>query len=159
MLSCLFLVYSAYVVPMQLSFWMRDNPCDPFQTLYTDLLVDTFFLVSDSQLAAPSLHESDPRFRRPQFEIAANFFIGYYDNGCYVHSLSEVAKHYTSSPSRFWFDVGTSVPLSYADLYYTKVASPQLLTAPARFEAELRTDAPRPTRSGELCRRRRPPAH
>jgi hypothetical protein len=51
-LSCLFLVYSAYVVPMQLSFWMRDNPCDPYETLYTDLVVDTFFLVSDS----PSRH-------------------------------------------------------------------------------------------------------
>ncbi len=41
-----------------------------------------------------------------------------------MHSLSEVARHYTASPSRFWFDVGTSVPLSYTDLYYAEVASP-----------------------------------
>jgi hypothetical protein len=43
--SCAFLIYSAYVVPMQLSFWMRDDPCDPFPTLYTDAVVDTYFLV------------------------------------------------------------------------------------------------------------------
>ena len=43
--SCCFLIYSAYVVPMQLSFWMRDDPCDPFPTLYSDALVDTYFLV------------------------------------------------------------------------------------------------------------------
>ncbi len=43
--SCAFLIYSAYVVPMQLSFWMRDDPCDPFPTLYSDAVVDTYFLV------------------------------------------------------------------------------------------------------------------
>ena len=44
-LSFVFLAYSAYVVPMQLSFWANRDPCDPFPTLYFDLVVDTYFLV------------------------------------------------------------------------------------------------------------------
>ncbi len=44
-LSCLLLAYSAYVVPMQLSFWITDDVCDPFPTLYTDVVVDVYFLV------------------------------------------------------------------------------------------------------------------
>ncbi len=46
MTSCLFLSYSAYVVPMQLSFWINDDdPCQSFSTLYSDIVVDTYFLV------------------------------------------------------------------------------------------------------------------
>jgi hypothetical protein len=52
--------------------------------------------------------------------------MGYYDNGCYFHSLPDIARHYLSAPSRFWFDLGTSVPLSYMDLYYAKVPCPAL---------------------------------
>ncbi len=44
-MSCLLLAYSAYVVPMQLSFWITDDPCDPFPTLYTDVVVDIYFMV------------------------------------------------------------------------------------------------------------------
>jgi hypothetical protein len=44
-LSCLLLAYSAYVVPMQLSFWITDDLCNPFPTLYSDIVVDTYFLV------------------------------------------------------------------------------------------------------------------
>ena len=43
--SCVFLIYSAYVVPMQLSFWITDDLCNPFPTLYSDVLVDTYFMV------------------------------------------------------------------------------------------------------------------
>ncbi len=44
-LSCLLLAYTAYVVPMQLSFWISDDICDPFPTLYSDVLVDSYFMV------------------------------------------------------------------------------------------------------------------
>ena len=44
-LSCLLLAYSAYVVPMQLSFWITDDLCNPFPTLYSDAVVDTYFMV------------------------------------------------------------------------------------------------------------------
>ncbi len=44
-LSCLLLAYSAYVVPMQLSFWITDDLCNPFPTLYSDIFVDSYFLV------------------------------------------------------------------------------------------------------------------
>ncbi len=43
--SCLLLAYSAYVVPMQLSFWITDDLCNPFPTLYSDVFVDTYFMV------------------------------------------------------------------------------------------------------------------
>ncbi len=44
-MSCLLLAYSAYAVPMQLSIWNNDDPCNPFPTLYIDLFVDSFFMV------------------------------------------------------------------------------------------------------------------
>ena len=56
-----------------------------------------------------------------QLEIGIKFFVGHHSNGCYVHSLREIALRYTGSLSRFWFDLATSVPLSYMDLYYLQV--------------------------------------
>ena len=44
-LSCSFLAYSGLVVPMQLSFWLTENPCNPYPTLYSDVVVDTYFMV------------------------------------------------------------------------------------------------------------------
>jgi hypothetical protein len=44
-IRCLLLAYSAYAVPMQLSFWDREDPCNPFPTRYIDIFVDTFFIV------------------------------------------------------------------------------------------------------------------
>ena len=44
-MSCLLLAYSSYAVPMQLSFWDREDPCNPFPTLYIDIFVDSFFIV------------------------------------------------------------------------------------------------------------------
>ena len=44
-LSFVFLAYSAYVVPMQLSFWAGRGACEPFPTLSFDLVVDTYFVV------------------------------------------------------------------------------------------------------------------
>ena len=33
-----------------------------------------------------------------------------------------IAKRYVSNLSLFWFDAFTSIPLSYVDLYYSKVS-------------------------------------
>jgi hypothetical protein len=45
LLNAGFLVYTALVVPVQLSFWRDEDVCDPFPTLYFDVIIDTFFLV------------------------------------------------------------------------------------------------------------------
>ena len=57
-----------------------------------------------------------------QLEIVANFFIGYHEAGCYEDSLYAIARRNLSSLSLFWFDAFTSIPLSYADLYFSKVS-------------------------------------
>ncbi len=52
-MSCLLLAYSSYAVPMQLSFWSNDDPCNPFPTLYIDIFVDTFFMVPPPPFSEP----------------------------------------------------------------------------------------------------------
>ena len=146
-LSFLFLAYSAYVVPMQLSFWANRDPCDPYPTLIFDLIVDTYFLVlshftqrilacwcvlhlADYQLCeyqCRCLSDVDCGFRlisdnEWQIEIILNFFIGFYESGCYEDSLGSIARRYMSTITLFWFDISTSIPLSYVDLYYSKVS-------------------------------------
>ena len=44
MVNATLLVYSAAVVPLQLSLWER-KLCQPVPTLYFDIIVDSFFLV------------------------------------------------------------------------------------------------------------------
>ena len=58
-----------------------------------------------------------------QLEIMLNFFIGFHDAGCYEDGLAAIAKRNLSNYSLFWFDACTSIPLSYLDLYYSKVRS------------------------------------
>ncbi len=36
--------------------------------------------------------------RAGQIEIMLNFFIGYYHNGCYIHSVPEIAKRSEFTP-------------------------------------------------------------
>ncbi len=43
--GCL-LLYTAFVVPVQLSFWNSNDPCDTNPTLPFDMFTDLFFLVS-----------------------------------------------------------------------------------------------------------------
>jgi hypothetical protein len=50
--SFVFLAYSAYVVPMQLSFWAHREACDPFPTISFDLVVDTYFMVRGTAIHA-----------------------------------------------------------------------------------------------------------
>ena len=40
------LLYTAVVVPAQIFIWDYANPCNTFPTLYFDILVDIFFIVS-----------------------------------------------------------------------------------------------------------------
>ena len=46
LLSGALLLYTALVVPVQILVWDYSDPCRMFPTLYFDLGVDTFFLVS-----------------------------------------------------------------------------------------------------------------
>jgi hypothetical protein len=46
MLSGALLLYTAIIVPVQILMWSYDDPCVMFPTLYFDLLVDLFFMVS-----------------------------------------------------------------------------------------------------------------
>ena len=45
-INAVLLVYSALVIPFQLSFWVEDDVCNPSPTLYCDVFVDTIFLVN-----------------------------------------------------------------------------------------------------------------
>jgi hypothetical protein len=46
MLSGALLLYTAIIVPVQILMWNYEDPCVMFPTLYFDLLVDLFFMVS-----------------------------------------------------------------------------------------------------------------
>jgi hypothetical protein len=69
-----------------------------------------------------------------QAEIVLTFFIGFYETGCYIDSLPAIARRYVSSPTRFWFDASTSIPLSYLDLYYAKVSAFPLFSSACRLD-------------------------
>ncbi len=57
-----------------------------------------------------------------QIEVFCQFFIAYYDSsGTYVDSIALVAKRYTMSITAFWFDITTSLPWSYLDVYAYQV--------------------------------------
>jgi hypothetical protein len=47
--SGMLLLYSAIIVPFQICIWDYTDPCNIFPTLFFDLGVDTFFLVSSLQ--------------------------------------------------------------------------------------------------------------
>ncbi len=47
MLSGLLLIYTAVVAPVQICLWSYEDPCNMFPTLYFDVAVDSFFLVTD----------------------------------------------------------------------------------------------------------------
>ena len=65
-----------------------------------------------------------------QFEIAINFLTGFYANEHYCDDVRLIARHYMSSPFRFWFDILTSIPLSWIDwgiLQASSCAAPSAL--------------------------------
>ena len=55
---------------------------------------------------------------RVQFEIASQFFIGYFDgNGAYVDDIISVMTRYGLSINSFGFDAFTSIPWSFLDYW------------------------------------------
>ncbi len=46
-LSAIFLLYTAVIVPIQICLWTNDDPCTIFPTLFFDVIVDVFFMVSE----------------------------------------------------------------------------------------------------------------
>ena len=57
MLSSLLLLYTAGIAPFQSCFWDYSNPCHVFPTLYFDVALDCFFMVSIYFLnTSPALH-------------------------------------------------------------------------------------------------------
>jgi hypothetical protein len=45
-MSGIFLLYTAVIVPVQICMWTYDDPCNKFPTLFFDVVVDSFFMVS-----------------------------------------------------------------------------------------------------------------
>ncbi len=41
-----FLMYTATIVPIQICMWNYDDSCNMFPTLYFDVGIDTYFIVS-----------------------------------------------------------------------------------------------------------------
>ncbi len=94
------LVYCAFVVPVQLSFWNSDDPCTTYPTLPFDMFVDFCFMV----------------------EVVYDFFVGVTDSaGNYVDSLPSVAWMQMSNPWLFGFNVFTSVPVSWIDYHIAQL--------------------------------------
>ena len=44
--SGMFLLYTAIVVPVQMFMWDYTDPCHTFPTLFADVFIDSYFLVS-----------------------------------------------------------------------------------------------------------------
>jgi hypothetical protein len=55
-MSCALLLYTAIVVPIQILVWDYNDPCNKFPTLFLDLFVDSFFLVSSCGYDVSSSH-------------------------------------------------------------------------------------------------------
>ena len=88
------LVYSVFLVPFQLSFWDNQDPCVVYPSLYFDMFADACFVV----------------------DLFLSFFIGIKDaQGNYVDSLSGVAYIQLTNPWLFWFNLATSIPVSWID--------------------------------------------
>ena len=92
--SAMMLVYSAFMVPVQLTFWNVDDPCWVYPTLYFDMFLDIFFLV----------------------ETFYSLFVGILDSkGNYEDGFARVLAVNLSTPGRFWFNLCTSAPVSWLD--------------------------------------------
>lgn len=94
--TVMFLLYTAVVVPVQLGFYWDMGPCEKMATMEIDLAMDTFFVL----------------------QIFYTFFLGHFKKGIYVDDRGLVAEEYLRGA--FWFDVVTSIPVSYLDFYILK---------------------------------------
>jgi len=100
-LSGTFLFYTAVIAPAQIFLWESDETeCKFFPTLYFDLCVDTFFMI----------------------EICLQFCTGILDiSETYCDNFKVIGARYLASPSGFLFDLFTSIPWSFNDLYNQRV--------------------------------------
>ena len=115
-LSACMLVYSAFIVPIQLTFWNVDDPCWAYPTLYFDMFVDVFFL----------------------FESFYSLFVGVLDSkGNYEDSFPRVLVINLTAPDRFWFNLCTSTPVSWLDWYVIQLCSRDGGGSPFGFNAAL----------------------
>ena len=90
-LIAIFLLYTAVVTPVMVSFYWDQEACVRMPTLEFDILVDCFFLV----------------------DIAVTFFVGIYHEGKYVDEHCFVVTHYIRHG--FFFDLFTSFPVSFME--------------------------------------------
>ena len=88
LVQALVLIYSAAIVPSQLSFWLTSNMCHPNPIIYSDAVVDSLFLVrlDDSISGFSALYV---KFIL-QTDLALNFFIGVYIDAVYCEDLRKV---------------------------------------------------------------------
>ena len=138
------LVYSAVIIPPQLCLWNYDDPCKMFPTLYFDVFVDSFFLVTESEVIAASdytevqnakLNHNGVKsltWKREhcqacdaavgQVDIILQFFTGvHHEDLSYCDEWKSIALRNLRSVTGFWFDVVTSIPFSYLDIYFHQV--------------------------------------
>lgn len=87
-----FLLYTAIFTPFMIAFYFLDSICSPAPTVHFDAVLDTFFLL----------------------DICVHFLTGIYKDGDYFDDFSTVAREYLKG--YFWFDVLTSIPISYIEL-------------------------------------------
>jgi len=91
--TAFFLLYTATVTPLVISFFWLDPECTFVPTLYFDVILDVFFLL----------------------DIVVSFNLGFFDlAGDYVDDRRKVAVAYIKGS--FFFDLVTSFPVSFFEL-------------------------------------------
>ncbi len=120
------LFYTAMVVPVQIFMWDYTDQCNTFPTLFFDVLVDLFFLVSITRILQIIQHLI-PKILRLQMEVVVPFFMGKLDvSDTYCDDIRVIARKYLASLTGFWFDFLTSLPWSVNDLYTLQVSFPPI---------------------------------
>ena len=95
------LISTILIVPLELSFWIKDDMCAPSPTRGFNMAVDAFFL----------------------FDSLYRFAVGaVLPGGVYVDDPREVARLYLGSPGGFWFNFLTSIPFGWIDWALTVAA-------------------------------------
>ena len=90
-MNAVVLFYSAAIVPVQLSFWESEDICYVPPTIYFDVFVDSFFLVTKPRLNQKYFQLNVLGFWF-QCDILINFFLGQYINGTYCDDWSKVLQ-------------------------------------------------------------------
>ncbi len=119
------LLYTAIIAPVQIFLWeFNEEECNMFPSLYFDVFVDLFFIVS---FCIPAIETKSLEFIlefdglaiawQMQIEVILNFFTGSLDmSETYCDDIRLIAARYIAAPGGFWFDFATSLPWSLNDL-------------------------------------------